>query len=96
MFVMWIFVFYYIFIFLFLVFLHLNESKQMREISIDRPVKASKVQTNYALLLSSSKGNYVKPHSDILNSVGLDVDFACKAGVRTEISQTEFLVTIQL
>ena len=47
---------------------------------LDRPLKASTVQTKYAILLSSSKGNYVKPHSDILNYVGLDVEFACKAG----------------
>ena len=47
---------------------------------LDRPLKTSTVQTKYAILLSSSKGNYVKPHSDILNSVGLDVEFASKAG----------------
>ena len=46
----------------------------------DIPLNSSKVQTKYAILLSSSKGKYVKPHSDILYSVGLDVEFACKAG----------------
>ena len=29
---------------------------------------------------ASSKGNYVKPHSDILKSVNFDIEFACKAG----------------
>ena len=47
---------------------------------LDRPLKTHKFQTKYGILLSSSKGNYVKPHSDILKSVNFDIEFACKAG----------------
>ena len=32
---------------------------------LDMPLKTHKFKTKYGILLSSSKGNYVKPHSDI-------------------------------
>ena len=47
---------------------------------LDRPLKTHKFQTKYAILVSSSKGNYIKPHIDILESVNFQLEFACKAG----------------
>ena len=47
---------------------------------LDKPFQTSKVQSKHAILISSSKGNYVKPHVDILNSVGFDLEFVCRGG----------------
>ena len=49
---------------------------------LDKPLVglSGKSQSKYAIIVSSSKGNYLKPHCDILESVGFQLEFACKPG----------------
>ena len=39
-------------------------------------------QTSKAILLSTSKGNYLRSHVDICHKYGIDLEFHCKPGAR--------------
>ena len=47
---------------------------------VEKPLVVNHEQKKHAILISSSKGNYIKPHSDILYSVNYNVEFVCRGG----------------
>ena len=49
---------------------------------LERPLFAERPQTRHAILISTSKGNYIKPHQDILSYVGYSLEFVCRPGAR--------------
>ena len=65
---------------------------------IDKPFQHLHPQSKYAVLISSSKGNYIKPHRDILRAINYKLRFVCRGGAtfakqfRWLESNLEFLV----
>ena len=47
---------------------------------IDKPFQHLHPQSKYAVLISSSKGNYIKPHRDILRAIHYKLRFVCRGG----------------
>lgn len=49
---------------------------------IDIPIQFNGRLNSKPILISDSKGNYLRPHSDIITNFGYNIDFVCKGGAR--------------
>ena len=49
---------------------------------IDIPIEFNGRLNSKPILISDSKGNYLRPHSDIITNFGYNIDFVCKGGAR--------------
>lgn len=57
------------------------QKKKLRKYA-DRPIYFNGTLTKRPILLSDSKGNYLKGHSDLIEQFGYTIDFQCKGGAR--------------
>lgn len=57
-------------------------SKHRQKKFLDVPLKLERSLSRKPILVSDSKGNYLKGHSDIIEEFGYSFEFACKGGAR--------------
>ncbi|MCG7879347.1 MAG: hypothetical protein N0E59_21405 [Candidatus Thiodiazotropha taylori] len=49
---------------------------------VERPLHSPSSLHKHAILISDSKGNYLKEHRDIITQFGFDIEFQCRGGAR--------------
>lgn len=49
---------------------------------VDVPINCPGRLSKQPIIIGDSKGNYLKPHSDLITQFGYNIDFECKGGAR--------------
>ncbi len=57
-------------------------SQSKLEKCVNRPLKCDGKIRKHAILISYSKGNYIRKHTDIIPAFGGNLRFICKGGAR--------------
>lgn len=49
---------------------------------VERPIHFQGTLRKQAILIADSKGNYLKPHADLIEQFGYHIEFECRSGAR--------------